>query len=70
MKFSIMDASGHSEECYSAGEVSRAMERFSALLGEGKTAAVRKTGETDYRVTRGFDPSADEVLFVPRLKGG
>jgi hypothetical protein len=70
MKFSIMDATGHTTEQYAEAEVSHAMERFAALLAEGRTAAVRKEGSREYSVTRTFDPSAEETLFIPRLKGG
>jgi hypothetical protein len=70
MKFSIMDVTGHTTEQYGEAEVARAMERFGALLAEGRTAAVRKAGAREYSVTRTFDPSAEETLFIPRLKGG
>ena len=70
MKFSIMDATGHTTEQYAPAEVARAMERFAALVAEGRTAATRKEGASEYSVTRQFDPSAEETLFVPRLKGG
>jgi len=29
-----------------------------------------KTGPGESRVVRAFDPTAEETLFVPRLKGG
>jgi len=70
MKFSIMDATGHTTEQYAPAEVARAMERFQALVAEGRTAATRKEGSSEYSVVRTFDPTAEETLFVPRLKGG
>ena len=70
MKFSIMDSTGHSTEQYGAEEVSAAMEKFEKLLAGGRTAAIRKGNSREYSVTRSFDPAADEVLFVPQLKGG
>jgi hypothetical protein len=70
MKFSIMDHSGHSEEAYGAEEIAAGMARFTALVKRGHTAAARKLGEAEYSVTRRFPSDADEVLFVPQLKGG
>jgi hypothetical protein len=70
----VMDHSGHSTVEFdprNTVELSAAMERFKALTGDGFTAAVRKEGERDYKVTRTFDPSADtETLFVPAMQGG
>ncbi len=78
MKFSIMDHSGHSvidiDDAKANGDtilsVADAMARFNALVGEGKTAATRKAGQSDFTVTRSFDPTADETLFIPRMQGG
>jgi hypothetical protein len=73
-KHLIMDHSGHSTVKFdpkNTAELSEAMKRFKALTGDGFTAAVRKEGERDYRVTKTFDPSADaETLFVPAMQGG
>ena len=72
-KHLVMDPSGHSViefDNSNWADTKVAMERFTALTGSGHTAAVRKAGETDYTLTRSFDPTADETLFVPQLKGG
>jgi hypothetical protein len=39
------------------------------LTGLGFTAAVRE-GEGRVRLTRDFDPTAEETVFYPRLQGG
>ena len=71
MKFSIMDVTGHSEECYSEGELESARKKFSELLAQGKTAAVRSGARGEYEVTREFPKdTASEVLFIPQLQGG
>jgi hypothetical protein len=43
--------------------------RFKQLTDQGFTAATRKAG-SELKVTRSFDPTADETLFYPRLVGG
>jgi hypothetical protein len=70
MKFSIMDASGHSEECYGAEELASAQKKFDELLASGHTAAV-KGANGEYTVTRTLPQEPEsEVLFVPQLQGG
>lgn len=70
MKFQILDHTGHSTLDFSKDETASAMEKFNALIKDGSTAATRKTGDKDYTVTRQFDPTADETLFIPRMQGG
>lgn len=72
MKFQIMDQTGHTTMEFLSDDagVKNAMEKFEQLVAEGKTAAVRQKGESDYTVTRKFDATADEVLFQPQLVGG
>jgi hypothetical protein len=72
MKFFVMDQTGHStiEFDKSDAAVSEAMAKFTGLVGAGHVAATRKEGATDYTVTKTFDPTADETLFVPQMKGG
>ncbi len=74
-KFSVMDASGHSDvleyDRTDALSVAKAMKRFDEIMSEGgRTAATRKSGASDYKVTRSFDPTADETLFVSPMQGG
>jgi len=70
----IMDHTGHTTIEFDATntvELDEAMARFNRLVGEQKhTAATRKAGATDYAVTKTFDPTADETLFIPALMGG
>ena len=73
-KHHLMDSTGHSTVEFDKADpaaVKEAMERFEKLVGEQKhTAANRKEGERDYTVTKTFDPTADETLFVPAMRGG
>lgn len=72
-KHMIMDHTGHSVVEYDLSndaQVAEAMARFEALIKEGKTAATRKAGETDYSVIKRADQQQDETLFVPHMQGG
>jgi hypothetical protein len=68
----VMDRNGdtrHQFDASDARELLEAEARFRELTGTGFTAATRNsTGEA--RLTRMFDPTADEILFFPRLVGG
>ena len=67
-----MDATGdtrHEFDPADAAAVAEALARFKELTGAGFTAAVRRgTGTSE--LIRDFDPSANETLFFPRLRGG
>jgi hypothetical protein len=68
----VIDRSGdtrHEFDPADASAVEKAEARFKELTGAGFTAAVR-TSEGRSRVIRAFDPTADETLFFPRLRGG
>jgi hypothetical protein len=68
----IMDHTGDSRHQFDpadAAAVAEAEERFKMLTGAGFTAA-KRLGEGKSEVLRGFDPTAEETLFIPRLKGG
>lgn len=68
----VMDRTGdtrHTFDAHDRAAVERAERRFMELTGAGFTAAVR-TGPGEQRVTRNFDPTAEETLFYPRLVGG
>jgi hypothetical protein len=68
----VMNNSGDSRFEFDPADkaaVAEAMERFKELTGLGYTAAERTGPGTSRRVTE-FDPSATEVLFMPRLVGG
>jgi hypothetical protein len=70
MKFNILDHTGHTTLDFTGMDTTLAMAKFNELVGLGSTAATRKTGEKDYTVTKSFDPTADETLFIPRMQGG
>jgi hypothetical protein len=68
----VMDRSGESRFEFDPADkpaVAKAMGRFNELTGLGYTAAERTGPGTSRKVTA-FDPTAAEVLFVPRLVGG
>jgi hypothetical protein len=68
----IMDLNGdtrHNFDAKDAMALLKAERRFKALTGAGFTAATRNASG-DPVVTRGFDPTAEETLFFPRLVGG
>jgi hypothetical protein len=68
----VMDHNGDTRHVFDANnakELARAEKRFRELTGAGFTAAVR-SNSGDASVTRRFDPSAEETLFIPRLVGG
>ena len=70
MKFQILDHTGHTTIDFDKSNVSEAMAKFNEIVAAGPTAATRKAGDKDYTVTKSFDPTADETLFVPRMQGG
>jgi hypothetical protein len=68
----IMDHTGdsmHQFDPADAAAVAEAEERFKMLTGAGFTAAKRLGGGRS-EVIKNFDPTAEETLFIPRLKGG
>jgi hypothetical protein len=68
----VMNHSGDTRHTFDAMDndaVAKAEKRFKELTGRGFTAATRTTsGEA--ALTRSFDPTAEETLFIPRLVGG
>jgi quinol monooxygenase YgiN len=70
MKFAIMDYTGHTTMEFKAEQKAEAEELFAKLLADGRTAATRETGKTDYTVIRDPAQISDETLFVQRLVGG
>ena len=74
-KLQIMDHSGHTtiefDEATKVG-VSKAMKTFYSLVNDKKyTAGVRvKGGDGAFRVTRKFEPDAEEIIMMPPLQGG
>jgi hypothetical protein len=68
----VMDHTGDSRHQFDPADavsVAEAEERFKMLTGAGFIAAKRLHGGKS-EVLRRFDPTAEETLFIPRLKGG
>ena len=68
----IMDHTGESRFEFDPADeaaVAKATERFKELTALGYTAA-EKTGPGTSRKMTEFDPTATEMLFMPRLVGG
>ena len=68
----VMDTTGdtrHEFDPSDATAVAEASIRFKQLTGAGYTAAVRR-GVGASELVRNFDPTADETVFFPRLRGG
>jgi hypothetical protein len=68
----VMDNSGdtrHDFDAHDLDAISKAEARFNQLTSVGFTAAVRDAAG-EVKVTRSFDPTANETLFYPRLVGG
>jgi hypothetical protein len=68
----VMDATGDTRHEFDPTDddaVVTAEERFKQLTGAGFTAAVRRD-QGHAELIRGFDPTAEETVFFPRLKGG
>jgi len=68
----VMDQTGDTRHFFDVDDteaLSKAEKRFKELTLVGFTAAVRDACG-DVRVTRSFDPTAEETLFFPRVAGG
>lgn len=70
MKFHILDHTGHTTVEFKPSETKEAMEKFAELIDEGKRAGSRKEGQEDYTLTKSFDPTADEHVFIRPMQGG
>jgi hypothetical protein len=68
----VMDHTGDSRHQFDpadAAAVAEAEGRFKMLTGAGFTAA-KRLSEGKSEILKNFDPTAEETLFIPRLKGG
>jgi hypothetical protein len=68
----VMDHSGDTRHHFDPNDelaVAESRKRFQELTDAGYTAA-KRTGKGTSEVIRDFDPTAREMLFVPRLVGG
>ena len=68
----VMDATGDTRHHFDENDqaaVAEAERRFMELALAGFTAA-KRTGSGTSELIRKFDPTAEEMLFIPRLQGG
>jgi hypothetical protein len=68
----VMDHTGDSRHHFNPNDGQSLLEakmRFDELTEGGYTAA-KRTGTGRSEVIRQFDPTAREILFIPRLVGG
>jgi hypothetical protein len=71
-KHLVMDQTGHSEHLFDQAnivEVAEAERRFKELTGKGFTAA-KRTAPGKSELIKSFDPTIEETLFIPALRGG
>ena len=60
---------GHQFDPADAAAVAEAEKRFMELTGAGFTAT-KRLGQGKSEIVQSFDPTAEQTLFIPRLKGG
>lgn len=69
----VMDHNGDSRHVFETANtraLADAEERFKVLTGKGyRAVAPGKHGQPG-RVLSGFDPSVNEIVFIPPLEGG
>jgi hypothetical protein len=68
----VMDTSGDTRHQFDPDDpsaVAEAERRFTKLTGAGFIAA-KRTGIGASELIREFDPTAQETVFIPRLRGG
>lgn len=72
MKFHVMDQTGHSTVEFDKAnpvDLASAENMFNEFVSKGYAPAV-KGEDGNHTLTRTFDPTAEETLFQPQLKGG
>jgi hypothetical protein len=70
MNYNVLDRTGHTEHQWDSSvpaEVEAARALFATLRGKGYRAF--QGGESGKRIDT-FDPSIEELTFVPQLQGG
>lgn len=71
-EMNVMDASGHKQLTWhldDKGEIVRAKDAFDHLIGHGYSAFGPQKNEAKHLI-RHFDPTAEEIIMVPRIVGG
>jgi hypothetical protein len=69
----IMDGSGdtrHEFDVSDMASVAKAEERFRKLTGKGFRAVALGRNGGDGELVREFDPTIEQTLFIPQLRGG
>lgn len=71
----LLDESGHTEvrwETDEIDEVAHARDVFEEQRAKGHLAMMRSLGETanDFSLTRTFNPTAEEYIFIRPICGG
>lgn len=72
-KLTILDHTGHSEMKFDAATksgISEAMQKFEQLVGGSGHTAAGLYADGRKEIIRNFDPNAQEIILMPRLKGG
>lgn len=74
-KLQVMDHTGHTTiefDAQTKDGVSEAMERFNELVGQKKYTAGERIPGSDgkFKLTRSFNPDAEEIIMMPPLQGG
>lgn len=73
MRYQILDQTGHTEELHDTkveDGIARAERRFKELTGQGFRAAKITDDGSPGTMLKQFDPTAESVVFIPRLVGG
>jgi hypothetical protein len=77
MKFSIMNATGHTEEHFSkddAAAMAKAEALFNELTQEQGYRIAEKTGDGTHKMPAAgdqkFNPDAEDVIFTRNIQGG
>lgn len=71
-RFKIMDHTGHTTEVFDKADVlslDAAEKRFSEITGKGFRAVAMSPGG-DGTLLKSFDPTVEDVVFIPQLMGG
>jgi hypothetical protein len=73
MNMHVLDKTGHTTHSWNSdneAEVEAARSLFASLTGKGYRAFVGSNADKPGRRMDSFDPSVEEMTFVPQLRGG
>jgi hypothetical protein len=69
----VMDGSGDTKHVFNAADlasIAEAERRFQELTGKGFRAVALAPNSGSGELIDRFDPTVEETLFIPQLKGG